>query len=76
VPGGSAAGRYVGRIPPGALGHLGFTGTSLWIDPPRRLVIALCTNRTFYGRRELRIREFRPAFHDAVVEALGLSEQK
>lgn len=76
VPGGSAAGRYIGRIPPGALGHLGFTGTSLWIDLPRRLVIALCTNRTFLGRRELRIREFRPAFHDAVVEVLGVSEQR
>src|SRR5262249_19730155 len=65
VPGGSAAGRYIGRSPPGAIGHLGFTGISLWIDMARQLVVALCTNRTFHGRRELRIREFRPTFHDA-----------
>jgi CubicO group peptidase (beta-lactamase class C family) len=72
VPGGSSAGRHIGRIPPGAIGHLGFTGTSLWIDLGRRLVVALCTNRTFLGRRETRIREFRPMFHDAVVEAIGV----
>ncbi len=72
VPGESAAGRYIGRIPPGAVGHLGFTGTSIWIDLGRRLVVALCTNRTFYGRREIRIRGFRPKFHDAVVQALGV----
>jgi CubicO group peptidase (beta-lactamase class C family) len=68
---GGAAGRYLGDTPPGAVGHLGFTGTSLWVDLGRRLLVALCTNRTALGRRETRIREFRPRFHDAVVEALG-----
>ena len=69
---GSSAGRFIGDQPPGAVGHLGFTGTSLWIDRARQLVVALCTNRTFHGRAEVRIRSFRPRFHDAVVETLGL----
>jgi CubicO group peptidase (beta-lactamase class C family) len=69
--GNSSAGRLVGIVPPGAVGHTGFTGTSLWIDLGRELVIALCTNRTAgpRGRAELRIREFRPRFHDVAVEA-------
>ena len=69
---GSSAGRHVGRIEPGAVGHLGFTGTSLWVDLARRLVVALCTNRTARGRAETRIRDFRPRFHDAVIETLDL----
>lgn len=67
---GSSAGRLLGRTPPGAIGHLGFTGTSLWIDLSRKLVVALVTNRTYLGRAEVRIKDFRPRFHDAVVEAL------
>jgi serine-type D-Ala-D-Ala carboxypeptidase len=31
-------------------GHTGFTGTSLWIDPTRQLVVACLTNRVYYGR--------------------------
>jgi serine-type D-Ala-D-Ala carboxypeptidase len=68
-----STGRFLGRVPPGAVGHLGFTGVSLWIDLGRRLVVALCTNRTALGRAETRIRDFRPSFHDAVVRALGLA---
>lgn len=72
APGESSAGRYLGQVLPGAVGHTGFTGTSLWIDLGRRLVVALCTNRTAgaAGRADARIRAFRPRFHDAVVEAL------
>ena len=73
IPLPSSAGKYIGRSPPGAVGHTGFTGTSLWIDLARRLVVALCTNRTLQGRKELGIRQFRPQFHDAVVENLGLA---
>lgn len=69
----ASAGRYLGALPPGAVGHLGFTGVSLWIDRPRELVVALCTNRTALGRAETRIRHFRPRFHDAVADALGLA---
>jgi CubicO group peptidase (beta-lactamase class C family) len=69
-PGESSAGRLIGMEPPGAVGHIGFTGTSLWIDLARGLVVALCTNRTAgpRGRAEARIRDFRPRFHDAAVE--------
>jgi CubicO group peptidase (beta-lactamase class C family) len=69
----ASAGRYLGARPPGAVGHLGFTGVSLWIDRALELVVALCTNRTALGRAELGIRAFRPRFHDAVVEALGMA---
>lgn len=68
----SSAGQFIGDTAPGAVGHLGFTGTSLWVDLRRTLVVALVTNRVAHGRKELRIREFRPVFHDLVVEALGL----
>ena len=51
-------------------GHLGFTGTSLWIDPGRKLSVTLLTNRTWPDRSSQLIREVRPAVHDAIVEAL------
>ncbi len=70
----SSAGHFIGDTPPGAVGHLGFTGTSLWVDLRRSLVVALVTNRVAHGRKEVRIREFRPVFHDLVVEALGLND--
>jgi CubicO group peptidase (beta-lactamase class C family) len=55
------------------LGHNGFTGTSLWIDLDRRLSVALLTNRTHPSRANVQIAHFRPAFHDAVVDALDLA---
>jgi CubicO group peptidase (beta-lactamase class C family) len=51
-------------------GHLGYTGTSLWIDPVRQLSITLLTNRTWPDRGSQSIKQIRPAFHDAVIEAL------
>jgi CubicO group peptidase (beta-lactamase class C family) len=51
-------------------GHLGYTGTSLWIDPDRQLSITLLTNRTWPDRGSQSIQQIRPAFHDAVIEAL------
>jgi CubicO group peptidase (beta-lactamase class C family) len=54
-----------------AFGHTGFTGTSLWIDPARDLVVALLTNRVYYGRDNANaIMQFRVAFHRAVVAEL------
>jgi CubicO group peptidase (beta-lactamase class C family) len=52
-------------------GHLGYTGTSLWIDPGRQLSVTLLTNRTWPDRSSQAIKQVRPAFHDAVVEALA-----
>jgi CubicO group peptidase (beta-lactamase class C family) len=54
-------------LSPAAFGHTGFTGTSVWIDPPRRLVIVLLTNRVHPRRENVRIIAFRPALHSAVV---------
>jgi CubicO group peptidase (beta-lactamase class C family) len=53
------------------VGHLGFTGTSLWIDLERRLQITLLTNRVHPSRDNERIRELRPRLHDLVIEAVG-----
>jgi CubicO group peptidase (beta-lactamase class C family) len=53
-----------------SFGHLGFTGTSLWIDPGRQLSVTLLTNRTWPNRASQAIRQVRPLLHDAIVEAL------
>jgi CubicO group peptidase (beta-lactamase class C family) len=53
-----------------AFGHTGFTGTSLWIDPQRSLVVALLTNDVYYGRVGRGIGSLRVALHRAVVEAI------
>jgi CubicO group peptidase (beta-lactamase class C family) len=55
---------------PGAFGHTGFTGTSLWIDPKRNLVVVALTNRVYYGRDAGGILEFRVALHRAIAEAV------
>jgi CubicO group peptidase (beta-lactamase class C family) len=52
------------------VGHTGFTGTTVWIDPaaaggPR--VAVLLTNRVHLGRDDQRIRELRRAFHAAAA---------
>lgn len=64
-PEGSQAGRHFG---PRTVGHLGFTGTSLWIDPDRALIVVLLTNRVHPTRENEAIRQFRPALHDCVGE--------
>jgi CubicO group peptidase (beta-lactamase class C family) len=64
---GSSAGM---RISPVAVGHLGFTGTSLWIDLERDASVVLLTNRVHPSRDNERIRTVRPRVHDAVLEVL------
>ena len=63
----SQSGRY---FSPRSYGHLGFTGTSLWIDPQHQLSVTLLTNRTWPDRGSQAIKQVRPAFHNAVIEAL------
>jgi CubicO group peptidase (beta-lactamase class C family) len=63
----SQSGRYFG---PHSYGHLGYTGTSLWIDPDRQLSITLLTNRTWPNCSSQAIKQLRPRVHDAVNEAL------
>jgi CubicO group peptidase (beta-lactamase class C family) len=71
-PGASSAGRSVAKD---AIGHLGFTGTSLWIEPSRALVMVLLTNRVALGdAAQARLRAFRPLFHDAVRALLALGD--
>ena len=55
---------------PRTFGHTGFTGTSLWIDPERDLVVALLTNEVYNGRQNRRIAGLRVAVHRAIVEAV------
>jgi serine-type D-Ala-D-Ala carboxypeptidase len=64
----SQSGKY---FSPRSFGHLGYTGTSLWIDPDCQLSITLLTNRTWPDCQNQAIKQVRPAFHDAVIEALG-----
>ncbi len=66
----SSAGKY---FPPNAVGHLGYTGCSIWIDPQRELDVILLTNRVHPSTENNQIREFRPQIHDLVMETLGLT---
>jgi CubicO group peptidase (beta-lactamase class C family) len=52
---------------------LGYTGSSIWIDPDRQLFVILLTNRVNPTRENDKITAVRPAVHDAVIEALGLA---
>jgi CubicO group peptidase (beta-lactamase class C family) len=63
----SQSGKY---FSPQSYGHLGYTGTSLWIDPIRQLSIILLTNRTWPDCSNHAIKTIRPEFHDAVIEAV------
>ena len=63
----SQSGKY---FSPHSFGHLGYTGTSLWIDGERELVVVLLTNRTWPDRSSQAIQQLRPAFHDAIFRAL------
>jgi CubicO group peptidase (beta-lactamase class C family) len=62
-----SCGRY---FSPASYGHLGFTGTSIWIDPAKDLFAILLTNRVHPTRANDSIRTIRPAVHNAIVEAL------
>jgi CubicO group peptidase (beta-lactamase class C family) len=53
------------RMSSGAIGHTGFTGTSLWIDPVRDRYYVLLANRVHPSRENNAIRQVRRDFHDA-----------
>ncbi|MBP8646324.1 MAG: beta-lactamase family protein [Syntrophobacteraceae bacterium] len=65
TPGQSSAG---GRFGPRSIGHLGFTGTSFWMDPDRGILVILLSNRVYPSRQNDKIRAFRPILHDTAVE--------
>ncbi|MEI8188681.1 MAG: serine hydrolase domain-containing protein [candidate division NC10 bacterium] len=57
-----------GLFGPRTVGQLGFTGTSLWIDPDRELIVVLLTNRGHPTRENGAIKQFRPVLHERVAE--------
>ena len=63
----SQSGKHFG---PNSFGHLGYTGTSLWIDLDRQLSVTLLTNRTWPDCSSEQIKQIRPKFHDAVIQSL------
>ncbi|HEV2215073.1 MAG TPA: serine hydrolase domain-containing protein [Terracidiphilus sp.] len=69
----SSSGRH---FSPRTIGHLGFSGCSLWIDLEKQIAVALLTNRTWPQRENQLIREVRPVFHDALLQAWFSSPQE
>jgi len=64
---GSSSGKYFSKK---TAGHLGYSGTSLWIDPEKEIVVVLLTNRVHPDRKNNKIVQFRPLFHDMVIEKI------
>jgi CubicO group peptidase (beta-lactamase class C family) len=62
------------RMSASAIGHTGFTGTSLWIDYERDLYVVLLTNRVHPTRENNQLRDLRPRIHDAIVEEVQSSK--
>ncbi|MFN3680644.1 MAG: serine hydrolase domain-containing protein [Nitrospira sp.] len=61
----SSSGRYFSSQ---SFGHLGYTGTSVWIDPVSELEVVLLSNRVHPTRHNNKIRSFRPFIHDLVYQ--------
>jgi beta-glucosidase-like glycosyl hydrolase/CubicO group peptidase (beta-lactamase class C family) len=69
----SSSGQYFSKD---GFGHIGYTGTSLWIDPEKSLFVILLTNRVYPSASNDKIRQVRPMLHDSVVESLGLAVRR
>jgi CubicO group peptidase (beta-lactamase class C family) len=69
---GSSAGN---RLSPESFGHTGFTGTSIWIDPTRQLVVVLLSNRVNPTRDNPRLGPLRGLVADRVVSVLEHSNR-
>ena len=65
---GSSSGRFFSS---NTVGHLGFTGTSFWMDLDRHVIVVLLTNRVHPSRADDRIKSFRPMIHDLIMTSLG-----
>ena len=68
----SSSGRYFSKQ---SIGHTGFTGTTIWIDPQKELFVVLLTNanRTHPDPDDDEIRRVQPAIHNSIMECLGLA---
>jgi CubicO group peptidase (beta-lactamase class C family) len=65
----SSSGKYFSGK---SVGHLGFTGTSVWMDLERDAVVVFLTNRIHPTRDNEKIKAFRPRLHDLIMEELGI----
>ncbi|MFQ5605148.1 MAG: glycoside hydrolase family 3 N-terminal domain-containing protein, partial [bacterium] len=63
----SLAGDYFSE---GSFGHTGFTGTSIWVDPNRKIAIILLTNRVYPTRERGGMSQVRRDFHNAAMKAI------
>ncbi len=70
--GSSTSGQY---FSPNSIGHTGFTGTSVWWDPERDLLIVILSNRVFYGREKREFAKLRPLLHDEIVSLIRRQER-
>ena len=64
---GSSSGKHFSNK---SVGHLGFSGTSFWVDPEKDVVVVLLSNRVHPSRENIKIKQFRPYFHDMVMETI------
>jgi CubicO group peptidase (beta-lactamase class C family) len=69
----SSAGRYFSA---NSVGHLGFTGTSFWMDLDRFIIVIMLTNRVHPSRDNEAIKRFRPLLHDEVMAGLLYTDPK
>jgi len=67
-PAASSSGRYFSKL---SVGHLGFTGTSFWIDLQRGVCIVFLSNRTFFDGENERFKKVRPIVHDSIMQELN-----
>ena len=66
-PEGSSAGNY---FSPESVGHLGFTGTSVWMDLEKDIMVIFLSNRVHRTRENTKIKLFRPKLHNLIMESL------
>lgn len=64
---GSSAGDF---FSPNSFGHTGYTGTSVWVDPERKLFVVFLTNRVYPTRENIKILKVRPELHNAVIKSI------
>lgn len=69
----SSAGKFISDS---AFGHLGYTGTSIWIDPVHDIFIIFLSNRVYPTRENKKIRTFRPKFHDLIMSLSGVKNYR
>ena len=64
---GSSSGSYFSSK---SVGHLGFTGSSVWMDPEQDIIVIFLTNRVHKTRENRKIKFFRPVLHDLILESI------